>query len=47
MPKAARAPDAMEVGLRGFGEVKVDDDVHRLDVDSSCQQIWGGGEVVQ
>ena len=37
--EAAGAADTMEIGLGGLGEVKVDDDVHRLDVDTSRQQV--------
>ena len=37
--ETAGAADAMEIGLGGLGEVKVDDDVHRLDVDTSRQQV--------
>ena len=39
MTETAGAADAMEIGLGGLGEVKVDDDVHRLDVDTSRQQV--------
>lgn len=37
--KAAGAPDAVQVRLGVLGEVKVDDHVHRLDVDSAREQI--------
>jgi hypothetical protein len=30
---------SVEVGLGGFGEVEVDDDVDGLDIDTSCQEI--------
>ena len=36
---AAGAPDAVQVGLRGLGEVKVDDHVDRLDVYASREQV--------
>ena len=39
MAEASRAADAMQVGLRALGEVKVDDHVHGLDVDSAREQI--------
>ena len=31
---------SVEVGLRCLGEVKVDDHVHSLNVNVSCQQVW-------
>ena len=37
----ARAADAMEVGLAALGEVEVDDDIDRRDVDATGEQIWG------
>ena len=40
MAKTARAAYSMEVGLRRLGEVKVDDYIHSLDVNASCQQVW-------
>ena len=35
----ARATDAMEVGLGVFGEVKVDNDVDSLDIDTAGEQV--------
>ena len=42
-----RAANAMEVGLAGLGEVKVDDNVDSLDVNAPGQQVWGGPYSVQ
>lgn len=36
---ATRTTDTMEVGFRILGEVKVDDDVYRLDVDTTGEEI--------
>ena len=38
--EATRASDSVEVSLRGLGEVKVDDDIDSLDVDTTSQQIY-------
>ena len=35
-----RATYSVEVGLRCLGEVKVDDHVHSLNVNASCQKVW-------
>ena len=40
----SRASHSMKVGLRVLGEVKVDDDVDRLDVNATGEEI-GGDEV--
>ena len=39
--EAARAAHAVQVRLRGLGEVEVDDDVDRLDVDPAREQVRG------
>ena len=31
---------SVEVGFRCLREVKVDDHVHSLNVNASCQQVW-------
>jgi hypothetical protein len=37
--KPSRPPNAVQVRLRVFGKIKVDDDVHRLDIDSAREKI--------
>jgi len=37
--EAARATDAMQVGLGVLGKVKIDDDVHGLNVDTSGEEV--------
>lgn len=37
VPEPSRAANAVQVGLRGLGEVEIDDHIHRLDIDASCQ----------
>jgi len=44
MTKATRTTDTMEVGLSALGEVKVDDDVDGLDVDTTSDEV-GAHEV--
>ena len=39
--KTARSPDSVEVGLGVLGEVKVDHDIHRLDVDATGEKVRG------
>jgi hypothetical protein len=39
MSKAAGSTDSVKIGLRVLGEIKVDDDVDSLDVDTSGEQI--------
>lgn len=39
MAKTTRATDTMEIGLRVFGKVKVDDDVDGLNVDTTSKEI--------
>lgn len=39
--EATGAADAVEVRLSVLGEVEVDDDVHRLDVDTAREQVCG------
>lgn len=39
MSKPARSSNSMQVGLRVFGKVKVDDHIYCLDVDTSSEQI--------
>lgn len=39
MPKATRTANTMEVGLAVLGEIKVDNDVDRLDIDASCEEV--------
>mmetsp|Transcript_1728 Transcript_1728/g.7123 ORF Transcript_1728/g.7123 Transcript_1728/m.7123 type:complete len:213 (-) Transcript_1728:1117-1755(-) len=41
VPESPRAPDAVQVRLGVLGEVKVDDDVHALDVDAAGEQVGG------
>ena len=40
VPESTRAAYSVEVGLGGLGEIKVDDDIDCLDVDSSRQEVW-------
>jgi hypothetical protein len=40
MAEATSAADAVEVGLGSLGEIKVDDDVYGLDIDTACEKIW-------
>ena len=40
MTETTGATYSVEVGLRCLREVKVDDHVHRLNVNVSCQQVW-------
>ena len=42
MSEATRATDTMQVSLGHLGEVKVDNHVHRLNVNSAREQIWQG-----
>lgn len=37
--EAAGPSNAVQVGFGVLGEVKVDDDIYRLDVNASCQKI--------
>ena len=39
MAVATRSTNAVKIGLGVLGEVKVDDDVHRLDIDTTGEQI--------
>ena len=39
--ESAGPADSVQVGLGRLGEVKVDDHVHRLDVDAPGEQVWG------
>ncbi len=39
MTKPARTTNTMEICLRRFWEVKVDDDVHGLDVDTASKEV--------
>mmetsp|Transcript_11992 Transcript_11992/g.50212 ORF Transcript_11992/g.50212 Transcript_11992/m.50212 type:complete len:251 (+) Transcript_11992:284-1036(+) len=41
VPESPRAPDAVQVRLGVLGEVKVDHDVHALDVDAAGEQVGG------
>ena len=38
--ETTRVTYSVEVGLRCLGKVKVDDHVHSLNVNVSCQQVW-------
>jgi hypothetical protein len=38
--KPTGATDPVKVGLAVFGEVKIDDNIHRLNVDSSGKQVY-------
>ncbi len=40
VPKTARPPDPVEVGLTIFGKVKVNYNVDRLNINSSCKQVY-------
>ena len=42
--ESTRAAYSVEVGLGGLGEIKVDDDVDCLDVDTSRQKVWSSNE---
>ena len=42
VPEAAGATNPMEVCLGRLGKVEVDDDIHRLNVDTSGKEIWRG-----
>ena len=44
MSKAARAANTMEVGLRVLWEIKVDDNIYGLNIDTTCEEI-GADEV--
>lgn len=35
-----RSSNTMKVRFSQFGEVKVDNNIHSLDIDSSCEKIW-------
>ena len=37
--ETTRATNSMQVGLRVFGEIKVDNDVHRHDIDTTGEQV--------
>ena len=39
VPEATRASDAVKVRLRVLGEVEVDDDIDRLDVDTASDEV--------
>lgn len=39
--EAARAADAVQIGLGVLREVEVDDHIHGLDVDTAREQVWG------
>jgi hypothetical protein len=39
MSKAARTTNAMEIGFTVFGEVKVYDDIHRLNINAPGKKI--------
>lgn len=39
MAKTARTTDPVQISLSILGEVKIDDNVHRLDVDSAGEKI--------
>lgn len=39
--EAARAPDPVQIRFRVLGEIKVDDDIHSLDVNSPGEEIGG------
>ena len=37
--KTTRTTDSMQIGLRILGEVEVNHDIHRLDVDTTGEQV--------
>jgi hypothetical protein len=39
VPKASGSTDSMKIGLRVLGEIKVDNDIDSLDIDTSSEQI--------
>lgn len=39
MTKPTRPTDSMEVGLRVFGKVKVDDNIDGLDIDTTSEEV--------
>jgi hypothetical protein len=39
MSETPRSTNTMEVSLRVLGEVKVDDDVHGLDIDTTREEV--------
>lgn len=41
MPKSTSAPNSMKVRLSCFGEVKIYHHIHRLNINTSSEQIWG------
>ena len=40
--ETTRAAYSVQVGLGGLGEIKVDDHIDCLDVDTSGQKVWSG-----
>jgi hypothetical protein len=39
VPKTTRTTDSMQIGLRVLREVEVDHDVHRLNIDTTGEQV--------
>jgi hypothetical protein len=39
MPKTSGTTDSVKIGLRVLREIKVDDDIDSLNVDTTCEQI--------
>ena len=44
MSKSSRPTDAMEIGFSILGEIKVDDNVDGLNINTTCQKI-GANEI--
>ncbi len=40
MTESSGTTDTMQVCLGHLGEIKVDDNIHSLDVDTSGEQVW-------
>ena len=39
MSETTRATDSVKISLRVLGEIKVDHDVNRLNIDTTCEQV--------
>lgn len=40
--RLTRSSDTMKIRFSQFGEVKVDHNIHSLDIDSSCEKVCEG-----
>jgi len=45
MTKTTRPPNTVQVSLRHLWKVKVDDNIHSLDINSSREEIWRTKEI--